>query len=136
MLLSIPIVQLHVATGTLDCWANLVKDVYGFCLSCLKSSATSSDTESLPGDFPLLTVPVRTSLLITFLMWASNDFFCFIKLRYLARWARYSCLQAVTEYTHSSFTNVPKQNFRTYASTKSFENDYFVVLSFDQRELL
>ena len=34
----------------------------------LKSSTTVSDTESLSGDFPLLTLPVQANLLITSVM--------------------------------------------------------------------
>ena len=59
-----PIVQFHLATGTPDCWGNLVKGVWEFCSSRLKSSTTSSNTEDLPGDFLLSTLPVRTNLLI------------------------------------------------------------------------
>ena len=75
---------------------NLFKDVCGYCSRRLKSSTTSSDVEDLPGDFLLSTLPVRTNLLITSLMWASNDVSWIIKSRYLAR---YFWLQAVTEYT-------------------------------------
>ena len=81
-----PIVQFHVATRLLR----------KFCQRCLqillkssKLSTTSSDTEGLPQDFSLLTLPVWTNLFITPLMWASNDVSWIIKLRYLA-W--YSCL--------------------------------------------
>ena len=52
---------------------NLVKDVCGFSSNRLKS--TFSDTEGLPGDFSLLTLPVRTNLSITCLMCASHCFF-------------------------------------------------------------
>ena len=70
--------------------------------------------------------------------------------------ARYSCLQVVVEYIHSSFTITRQQwkcllqenkpfsqsslpNAKTKflcATTKSFENDCFVVLNLDQRWLL
>ena len=49
--LSMRIVQFHVATETPDCWGNFVKDVFGFCSSRLKSSTTSSATEGFPWDF-------------------------------------------------------------------------------------
>ena len=71
-----------IASGTPDCWGNFVKDVCGFCTSSrLKSWTTSSDTEDLLPDFPLLTLTVRTNLLVTFLMWASNDVSWIIKSR-------------------------------------------------------
>ena len=73
-----PTIQFHVATGTPDYWGNFVKDVCGFSTR-LKSSTTSSDTEDLPQDFILLALPVRTNLLITSLMWASNDVSWIIK---------------------------------------------------------
>ena len=97
------IVQFHVATGTPDCWDNLVKDICGFCSSHLKSSTTTSDTEGLLGDFLLLTLLLRTNILITSLIWACNDVSWTYKSGYLAR---YSCLQAVKEYMHSPFTHV------------------------------
>ena len=114
-----------------------------------------TDTEGLPGDFPFLSLPVQTNLLITTVMWASNDVSWICKLGYLAT---YSYLQTVTEYTYS-FTNVSlryegitmKVSYSTvpfsrsslpstktklsYASTKSLENDCFLVLSLDQRQL-
>ena len=108
-----PIVQFHVATGTPDCWKNVVKDVCRFRSSRLKSSTTSSDTKGLPQDFSLWTLPVRTNLLITSLMWPSNDVSWIIKSRCLAR---YSCLQVVTEYTNSSFT---KSHCRTRHNKES-----------------
>ena len=50
-------------------------------------------------DFFLLRLPVRTNLLITSLMWASNDVSWICKSGYLAR---YSYLQTVTKCSHSS----------------------------------
>ena len=137
-----------------------------FCQICLrillksrlKSSTTSSDAECLPRDFSLLTLPARTNLLITCLMCTSNDVSWIVRSRYLAR---YSCLQPITEYTYTSFTkshcdnktqqwkclvqqkklfsqsSLPSTKTQfLYATTKSFENDCFVVLTLDQRDLL
>ena len=82
-----------------------VKDICGFYSSCLKLFTTSSDTEGLPFDLPLLKLPVRTNLLNRSLRWAYNDVSWSIKSRYLAT---YSCLQAVTEYIHSPLRRVLK----------------------------
>ena len=113
-----------------DCWDKLVEGVCGFGSSRLKSWRTSSDTEGIPGDFPLLTrlvrwlrlstasshtedlpgdfrlltLPVRTNILMISIMWVSYDVSWICKSGYMAR---YFCLQAVTVCTHSLFTNVP-----------------------------